>query len=231
VTLPAVDSWDVRGLEGPAYKVGPHCSNPNCKSIIEYAHQMHHIVRRSKLRGQPQSWIAIDGFVIGNLTGLCPHCHDDVTGVEGGHKAAIRWIQGEFWWCLVSFPDDPATPAYHAVAPIQPQPPTPDTLASRASDNHTSGPESCPFCGQRRRRSSLPPRVGRRRRKSWNILVPADELEQGADVLDSLVESLAPVIPNADASATGRYYVVVAALVHAITDSTRLVESLSGRGE
>lgn len=227
MTLPAVDRWDVRGVEGPAYKVGPRCSNPNCGKIAEHAH---HIIRRSQL-AKDYDWAAIGGFVIGNKTGLCAACHDDVTGVGGGHKAAIRWIQGDFWWCLVGFPNEPATPEYHPVAPIQPQPPTPESLAStddsQASDK---GPESCPFCGQEKRRRRSTPRVGRRHRKSWTVLVPDEAIEDGADVLDSLVTNLAPVIPNADDSATGRYYVIVAALAHALIDSKGLAKSLSGRG-
>ena len=225
MTLPVVETLDLRGLEGPAYKVGPRCSNPNCGKWAEHAH---HIVRRSAL-GKPYDWIAIDGFVIANKTGLCPGCHDDITGLVGGHKAAIRWIQGEFWWCLVTA-DDPAAPQYHAVAPIVPQPPTPDSLATddpRASD--TGGPESCPFCGHETRRRSTPARVGRRRRKSWTVLVPDEELEQGADVLDSLIDNLAPLVPNGDASATGRYYIIVAALAHALIDSEDFVASIAGR--
>jgi len=227
VTLPAVDSWNVRGLAGPAYKVGPRCSNPGCGKFAEHAH---HIVRRSQLV-KDYDWIAIDGFVIANKTGLCPGCHDDITGVVGGHKAAIRWEADDekFWWCLLGPENDPVG-RYLLVAPIQPQPPTPDSLATddpRASD---TGPESCPFCGQEtRRRPALTPRVGRRQRKRWTVLVPDEELENGADVLDSLIENLAPLIPNADASATGRYYVIVAALAHALMDSESLTASIAGK--
>ena len=71
--------------------------------------------------------------------------------------------------------------------------------------------------------------AGRRRRKRWTVLVPDEELENGADVLDSLIENLAPLIPNADASATGRYYVIVAALAHALMDSESLTASIAGK--
>lgn len=237
MTLPAVDSWNVRGVEGPPYKVGPYCSNPNCPNFADYPDPIHpptyrvdahHLVRRSAL-GKAFDWIAIDGFVIGNKTALCHSCHDDVTGVLGGHKAAIRWIQGEFWWCLVSFPDDPATPKYHAVAPIQPQPPTPDELATHDPHASDTGPESCPFCGQEKRRRSTPTRVGRRHRKSWTVLVPDEAIEDGADVLDSLVTNLAPLVPNADDSATGRYFVIVQALAYAMISGKDFVASFHGR--
>jgi hypothetical protein len=71
--------------------------------------------------------------------------------------------------------------------------------------------------------------VGRRRRKSWTVRVPADELEQGADVLDSLVISLAPLVPNADASASGRYYVLVPALAFALMSSSEFAASFEGK--
>lgn len=226
MTLPAIDSWNVRGLEGPAYKVGPRCSNPNCSKIAEHGH---HIVRRSQLV-KDYDWISIDGYTIGNKTGLCAACHNDITGMVGGHKAAIRWETDDrrFWWSLLG-PE--GLGRYMLVAPLTYQPPTPDSLATddpRASD--TGDPESCPFCGQhQRRRPAVTPRVGRRRRKRWTVLVPDEAIEDGADVLDSLIANLAPVVPNGDASATGRYYIIVAALAHALMDSEALVASFQGR--
>jgi hypothetical protein len=222
LTLPAVDSWNVRGIEGPAYKVGPRCSNPTCGKLADHAH---HIIRRSQLV-KHYDWIAIDGLVIGNKTGLCASCHDDITGLIGGHKAAIRWIEGAFWWCLLRPPerDEPYLP----VGPLTPQPPTPESLATDDPQASDTGAESCPFCGQHRRRRLTPTRVGRRHRKRWTVLVPDEQIEDGADVLDSLIDNLAPLIPHADASATGRYYVVVAALAHALIDSESLMASLQG---
>jgi len=225
MTLPAVSSWDVRGLEGPAYKVGPRCSNPNCGRIAEHAH---HIVRRSQLRKQPQDWVAIDGHVIANKTGLCVPCHDDITGRVGGHKAAIRWIDQKFVWCLLGPGEGDAR--YLPVAPIEPQPPTPDQLAERAPDAEETGPEECPYCGHSTRRRRPSAQVGRRRRKRWGVLVPDEDLEQGADVLDALIDSLAPLVPNADSSATGRYYVLVPALAYAVMNGEEFVASFTGRG-
>jgi len=204
--------------------VGPRCSNPNCGRIAEHAH---HIVRRSQLRKQPQDWVAIDGYVIANKTGLCVPCHDDITGRVGGHKAAIRWIDQKFVWCLLGPGEGDAR--YLPVAPIEPQPPTPDQLAERAPDSET-GPEECPFCGHSTRRRRPSAQVGRRRRKRWGVLVPDEDLEQGADVLDSLIDSLAPLVPNADSSATGRYYVLVPALAYAVMNGEEFVASFTGRG-
>lgn len=226
MTLPAVDSWNVRGVEGPAYTVGPRCSNPDCGKIADHAH---HIIRRSQLV-KDYDWVAIDGNVTGNKTGLCVACHDKITGLIGGHRAAIRWDPEKliFLWCLLGFDDRQNITGYHPIGPLAYQPPTPDTLADgpQAAD---TGPESCPFCGQEKRRRSTPTRVGRRQRKRWTVLVPDEAIEDGADVLDSLIDNLAPVVPNGDASATGRYYIIVAALAHALMDSKALVASFQGK--
>jgi hypothetical protein len=241
VTLPAVDTFAVRGVEGNPYKVGPYCSNPTCKRGAEHAH---HIVRRSRIGG-PFDWVEIDGRLYGNLTGLCVPCHDDVTGVEGGHKAGIRLIDGEWIWCLAIDRDDPRTVGdeafatttvfqdsrgntYFPIGPLSPQPPTPETLAELASGATEESEHACPFCGQAKRRRRLVTGPGRRRR-SWIVRVPDDDLENGADVLDVLIEDLAMVL-NVEPNTTGRYFVIVPALYHAIQDKKAFAESLEGIG-
>jgi hypothetical protein len=221
VTLPAVDSWDVRGVDGPAYKVGPHCSMPTCERWAEHAH---HIVRRSALGGA-YDWVEIDGKLFANKTGLCPQHHDDITGRVGGHRAAIRLEDDVFQWCAIEL-----TPSgevvYLRVAPLEPQPPSPDSLAQRAP---TEDSENCPFCGQttRRRRASQAP-SSRRRRKSWCIKVP-DDHEDGAEVLDTLVDDLAPLI-GIEPSQTGRYFVITPVLVFAQQNKRAFLETWKGEG-
>src|SRR5262249_15848989 len=156
MTLSAVDDKTlVLGLDGPDYKVGPRCSNPSCTSFVDYPTEIridrHHIIRRSAL-GKPYSWVSIDRVVTPNLTAPCPAA---VPGGLGGHKAAIRGIDEQCVWCLLG-----PELSYLPVAPLDPQPPTPDTLALRASDTQESGPETCPFCGQHKRRRSHSPQVG-----------------------------------------------------------------------
>lgn len=224
MTLPAVDSWTVKGLKGlPEYKVGPRCSNPTCSRIAEHGH---HIVRRSALGGD-YAWIELDEVVIANKTGLCADCHDDITGLVGGHKAAIRWEEKgrAFWWCLLGEPDDLGNPSYHPVGLLAPQPPTLESLAERPGAIES---EHCPMCGQIKRRR----RVGepRRRRKTWIVKVPAEAEEDGAEVLDTLVENLALIIPNADAGLAGRYYVLVHALAYSTMNAANFATTLAGEG-
>jgi len=224
VTLAAVDTWEIRGLEGPKYTVGPKCANPDCGKFAEHAH---HIIRRSQLGGD-YAWVAIKDYIVGNLTGLCPGCHDDVTGRVGGHRKAIRFLgDKQFYWCDVH--DVNGHLSFPKRGLLQPQPPTPDTLAARAPGNHRES-ENCPFCGQTRRRS---PRgestVGERRRKTWTVRVPADEQESGAEVLDALVEDLAPLL-GVGTDTGGRYYVLVPALYYVQHNRANFIETIKGVG-
>src|SRR4029077_12562639 len=110
---------------------------------------------------------------------------------------------------------------------LDPQPPTPETLAERASGAQRESDSACPFCGQAKRRGR-PRGVGRRLRKTWPVKVP-DDSEDGADVLDVLVEDLALIL-GYDPSASARYYVLAAALAYVHQDKARFIESLAGTG-
>lgn len=224
MTLPPTDHWNVRGIKGPDYKVGPRCSNPYCGKLADHAH---HIWRRSRIGGD-YPWVDVAGFIVANLTALCAGCHDDVTGVGGGHKAAIRFDEQHlFHWCLIG--GDPGSPEYRPVGLVTPQPPTPELLATLTPDQGTGSEEGCPFCGQLTRRR---PRAGAlgRRRKTWLVKVPEGAEEDGAEVLDALIDNLAPLVPNADASTVGRYYVLVPVLAYAQMNARNFVETMEGIG-
>jgi hypothetical protein len=232
VTLPPIDSWQVRGVAGPKYKVGPRCSNPTCGKIAEHAH---HMWRRSLLAGD-FAWVELpDGKVLGNLTGLCPLCHDKITGRVGGHKAAIRLSHpdGVMWWCTIG--DENSGVEYEFVAPLDPQPPTREAFVASPADSSESEENSCPTCGQprARHRKKTPARSARRARKTWPVKVPADAEEDGAEVLDSLTEDLAPLLgvePDDNGAYTsGRYYVLVPALYYAQQQRDDFVRSILGK--
>jgi len=221
VTLDPVDTDAIFRVDGPDYTVGPYCANPRCGRIAEHAH---HIVRRSATAG-PADWVEINGEVFANKTGLCPDCHDMVTGRVGGHQAAIRLVHGVFVWCRV-LNLSRGRLGFERIAPLEPQPPTPESLATRASATIEES-DRCPSCGQLKRRRSAP-HPGRRR-KSWTVPVPADAEENGAEVLDTLVDDLAPLL-HVEPNASGRYYVLVPALVYAQQDRKRFIDALGGRG-
>jgi len=228
MTLPAVDTWDVRGTVGPPYTVGPQCSNPNCKRGAEWADKIHehHVVRRSKIAGDHR-WIDVEGEVLPNIAPLCPRCHDDITGRVGGHKAAIRLINHRWHWCLVAeLPGTGGVLEFHPVGELDPHPPSLE-IAERASTHPVSGMETCPTCGAVKRRRSVRTGTGRRR-KTWTVKVP-DDAEDGAEILDILVDDLALVL-GYDPGPSARYYVLVPALVSAQMNRTRFADEIEGVG-
>ena len=221
MSLPPSDSWTVVGLKGPDYKVGPRCCNPQCGKFADHAH---HMWRRSRLGGE-YPWVEIDGWIVANKVGVCAACHDHLTD----ERMSIRLDGRQFSWCIVSGSKTTGDQTHNPVGLIEPQPPTPELLATLAPDRETGSDEGCPFCGQLKRRR---PRTGAlgRRRKTWLVKVPEDAEEDGAEVLDALIDNLAPLIPNADASTVGRYYILVPVLAYAQMNAKNFVETMEGIG-
>jgi hypothetical protein len=219
VTLAITDSWDVRGVTGPAYKVGPRCANPTCNRFAEHAH---HLVRRSQLGGE-FNWVEIEGVVWQNKSGLCAPCHDDITGKIGGHRAAIRFEDAVFEWCLVSY-DDQGELIFLRVGDLDPQP---MDLTEFEAHVETEPSEACPTCGSVRRRKA--PRQPGQRRRTWIVKVPETEAEDGAYVLDTLVDDLA-VLLGVEPNASGRYYVIVPVLAYAQMNRQTFIDSIAGKG-
>ena len=230
MTLLPTETWSIKGAWGRKLKVGPRCSNPSCGKLAEHAH---HMFPRSFLKGV-YDWVEMpDGSVWGNLTALCSDCHDDITGRIGGHRAAIRVHRFEqsyvFVWCRVKSNGEVL---FLPVAPIDPQPPTGDSpVASPATSSRS---EACPTCGQvkpAKRSSPALPDGERRRRKSWTIKVP-DDVEDGAYVLDTLVDDLAPSLghhPDRDGRfRSARYFVIVPAVVFAQQHREQFVKEVRG---
>jgi hypothetical protein len=211
MTLPPVERmYLVSAASGPKYKVGPRCSMPTCSRIAEHAH---HIFRRSAIGGD-HAWVDVDGYVVGNLTGLCVKCHNQVTGRIGGHEAAIRFNVDTkvFHWAWVETTEANEV-EYVLAAAIDPQPPTPETLSERTAGQEVqTESENCPTCGQMRRRQAPTPPGERRRRKSWNVSVP-DDTEDGAELLDAYVDDVAQLLGAHDwADRNKRYW----SLMHAL---------------
>lgn len=70
------------------------CAMPKCGEWHGLQH--HHVVRRSELGGAYR-WVVVNGVVLLNERMLCRHHHDMVTGMVGGHRAWIRYLEGEGW--------------------------------------------------------------------------------------------------------------------------------------
>jgi hypothetical protein len=209
--LPHAD-WNVQGVEGPKYKVGPTCAVATC---THYADHGHHIWRRSFLAGDYQ-WVELwDGKVVQNLCGLCSECHEKITL----NKA---WI---------AYSDDHSDGIFEYVDGVDAAAtvlvPQPKTLASFATamqmtidgkeiphDDVVRVPEEeppCPTCGRKKKRVELP--AGEKRnRASWSVSVPKDAREDGADVLDTLELECAKKLGRDD-HASHKYYTLTEVMV------------------
>lgn len=82
------------------------CYAPGCAET--WGLQKHHIVRRSATGG-PLDYITIDQLIVPNVCMLCQQHHDNLTGLLGGHMAAIKWEAGAWMWCV---PTDDPVPDY-----------------------------------------------------------------------------------------------------------------------
>lgn len=229
MTLPPLPSTAVVGVVGKPYKVGGKCAVPGCESQVDHGH---HIFRRSALAGA-FFWVRLpDGQVVGNLTGLCWRHHEGITGKRWGHSHWIQWRNGEYLWGTIRLGVEVPNwdTDFIPVGPLDPQPPAPDLLDA-PQPTERSEPDRCPECGQQKRRSGSPAIStpgAPRRRKSWIVKVP-DDHEDGADVLDVLVDDLAPLL-GIDPTASGRYHVLVPVLVYAHQDERGFIESIKGVG-
>jgi hypothetical protein len=226
VTLLPSESWRIEGVEGDSYKVGPNCERPGCKRFVDH---QHHLWRRSFL-GKPKRhsdegyrWVRLpNGETIRNIVGVCWQHHEMLTGIPGGHQAWIRWIEDshDFEWLERDAIDN----EWRKIGTLSLPAPT------EAAPNGTPGreaerPRRCPTCGHVVREPHPEHEPGPKRpRQSWTIKVPADS-EDGAAVLDELVEGCAEVFRHHEyTSALRRYYTVVQALT-VVLQNRELIEA------
>jgi hypothetical protein len=213
-------STSVRGVEGARAERNTRCSVPRCISLSQHGH---HIWPRSALRGEPYEWVRLpDGRTINNVTGLCIRHHNEVTGGIGGHRARIEFVGGTFWWQDMKHP--------HNDGPLYPQPETGDKPEAVSPVPHPhrqlAEGETCPSCGYTKPRRT--PSGPTRRVASWTVNVP-DDAEQGAEILDALVEDFAAVLGlNTDRRSRRllRYHVLVPVLLWASQHLPQLIEDL-----
>lgn len=204
------ESWDItahRGESFPQYKVGPICCAPGCSRYVDHKH---HIARRSFIIGDVW-WVSYgDGPIVGNICGLCWRCHDLITRNEKIIVWDARWR--EYWWCDVSSDNNPIS-----VAELFPQPPRmSDPPTPEQKHVHVEGPGSspnCQTCGRPvpRKKEPSEKKEPAKRRKSWTVSVPDETDEDGALVLDVLLEECRALFGRDD-SKNVRYFVLAQAL-------------------
>lgn len=223
------ENRDVEGIEYgslyPKYKVGPLCSVAGCSRIADHPH---HIWRRSFVIGD-KGWVRLwDGTIVQNLTALCFIHHDLVTV----NKAEIRYSDmGNFVW----FSDDlsevgtllePQPKKLTALTVDGPVMNIEDIVHNTETHEHVGpgGSEKCPTCKRAIKRESTGPKEKKRHREKWSITVPVDERENGADVLDALLDSCAQLFGH-DETRELRYFTVVQALALVVQHGERMVGS------
>lgn len=203
MTLLPSESWNVEGVEGKPVRVGPICSVPDCTRWADHAH---HLFRRSFLASDHMNWVKVDGRVTSNLTGLCYQHHQDVTE----NRAWIKYAEGRYsyWRNVPRLFQDILQDDWVCLGDLDPQPP----IADEAEETRTSvtyEEKACPTCKRRLPKPSLAP-LPRRQRKTWVVSVP-DDSEDGAAVLDVLVEECAKIFER-DEHNDFRYFTLVEAM-------------------
>jgi hypothetical protein len=223
MTLPLIDSWDIQPVKGSPYPVNTVCANPTCSDDAEHGH---HLVRRSQIGGDIW-WIRLpDEIVIGNVIGLCAPCHALVTnqgGQGGGHGAAIRWLSHALWWCKVEteVARGAAVLSYRPVAPCSSQVPFGDDLDILRLD---AAPTTCPTCGHTHAPKKKHPA---RKRKTWTVQVPADT-EDGAQVLDEIVDGICAAFELDDGGALTRYHALARAGAFVLVNRSAIPKEAKG---
>lgn len=193
------ENWSVKGVHDERYKVGPLCCVKGCGRTADHAH---HLWRRSFL-GADFAWVELwDGVVVQNLVGLCWRHHQEVTE----NRTEIRYLDDGYFYYLRGGAD------YGSLLDPQPLRAPLRQGASGPRESTEGSAERCPTCGKSKRRG-LPP--GPKRPKAqWAVHVPKDEREDGAEVLDTLLLSIAEKRGRAD-HASWRYFTLVEALAFA----------------
>lgn len=171
-------SRQVEGVEQEAYDVGNVCSAPSylTNRCDNRTIERHHLFSRG-LMGGAFDWVRLqDGTVIGNIVGLCPVHHRLVTE----NKAHIMFENGAFVWY-----DN-----HGNSGPLSVQPPGAWYEVPATDAIPHAKREKCPKCGRAMPKPKDEKKIeGKKPRKTWACAVPKERLEDGADVIDALLEA------------------------------------------
>jgi hypothetical protein len=151
--------------------------------------------------------------VVGNLCGLCYQHHQDVTE----NSAWIQWDYAErryvwlekengHWQQEGELDPHPLFPGEQTGTPMREQAGTPMREKFEQQVEQTA---DCPTCKRRLPQQGLT-KLPARRRKTWVVKVP-DDSEDGAAVLDILVEECAKIFQREDHH-DFRYFTLVEAM-------------------
>lgn len=217
-------------------EVGAMCAAPGCSHTAEPGG--HHLFSRA-LMGGAFDWVRLPGgYIVGNKVPLCMDHHHLITV----NKRKIVYDDAAFWW-----EDDPnyAEPVKLKFQPplISPEPElTQESYMNEdearhnvtepvVEEHHHEEPVEraiCPTC----ERPMPKPKIesdeeAPRLRKTWAVAVPADNQEDGADVLDELLEGIREKFESAGLSygegKKVKYFVLATALGLFLTNSDAIL--------
>lgn len=214
--LRPVESWDVTAVSDHDVErkhlrkllLNTTCAHPDCDKPTE---SMHHAWPVGTLKSS--SWLVripgVDKPVL-HAIGLCG---TGTTGHHGDleeHRGWVRYEDGEFVWYDRS---QYAVSPWEYIGKLDPQP------GKGSSNPAQNGPEGRvnPEGSKTRKSKKLKGEV-RPYRAQWNVGVPKDERENGADVLDELELALREKFSEEMgwSETAPRYMIVTAAFVRAL---------------
>lgn len=220
MTLLPSDSQLVEAVEGDRYMVGPYCDAPGCKRPVDHKH---HLWRRSFLGGD-YWWVRVPiaddkTTTIRNVIGLCWQHHEDVTGGPGGHRAWIRWVEDPDQ--ALHWLENDGYDHWISIGTLSlPAPPEAAPAPTRSRET-----ERCPTCGHRIRPGDEHEHEPgpKRPRKTWTVHVPADS-EDGAEILDELVEACAEIIGTDEYTSKLKRYHTLTKALYLVIQNEELIE-------
>jgi|SRR5215471_2427994 len=184
------------GLDGPSYPLNIVCPVPGCTQSNRL--ERHHLWRRSDVIGD-KWWVRTkDGKIHGNVVKLCGFHHLEVTQ----NTAHIAYADGTFWWkdilaepLLLTW-QPPEEDVYEAlrsrVTPSERKDDPDLALVEKLGAAHVlqpgHDPDICPTCLRKLPKPKDKDPEAPKVRKTWSVAVPLDHWEDGADMIDTLLE-------------------------------------------
>lgn len=185
------ESRDVQGLtleEWPQElpKIGPYCAVPGCTKAADHAH---HLFSRGMMGGA-FNWVRLpNGNVTGNLMPLCFSHHEQVTNnqvvIQYDMSNGFQWVDSTLGRSQLMQYQPPLAGASETDAVVS------NGNVVSADNGHVHDERAiCPTCERPMPRPKIEsdPEAAKER-KTWAVSVPADRWEDGADVLDGLLEA------------------------------------------
>lgn len=182
----------------------------NCGSTTDL--QLHHIIPKSKFKAGRSE--------IRNGMTLCQACH---AGWHQAKKVLYRDLFSEDEWAYLTSVELTGENIDAWLDRNYPEPPAPSPVTSHSHESPgPAGRQKCPTClrllPKEQEKELDAPRV----RKTWAVAVPVDEQENGAEVLDGLLEACRDLFCH-DESKKVRYFTLVQALALVVQNGGRMV--------